>query len=518
MKIEKICIVGGGSAGWIAAASIQKHHPDLDVTLIESEDIPTIGVGESTTQFFRDWTHDLCLSDVWMDECEATYKYSVKFENFSEYGSFHYPFFDGGPPSNAKNGILDWFLHYRATDGNPTVSFAEWMVPYWKLIEDNKVGLFDFPGFSNVNNVGYHLDAVKFANYLKREFCIPRGLTHITDTIESIENDEKGNIKSLNGKYEADLFIDCTGFKSLLLKENQGVEWDEFPFLINDRAWAVRLCYNDKKTEQLNHTKCTALNNGWVWHVPLSNRIGTGYNFSSKFISDEDALDEFKAHLGDNERLSDYRLITWDNGVAKEVWKNNVVGIGLSAGFIEPLESNGLLSAHNFSMYLVDALSLHKGKVNTVVRDQFNRRCRRSFQDFAYFVGNHFMLSTRDDTPYWRYLTEEIDYYGAQARDEFAPYPTNQVLLNANNIQAFNFGNLEGNAYICAGMAHSPITWWSCGYMERRDQLDLSLYRELDSGYQLDDDIKRQIDQFPTPEEFYYADVSGIDMPHYIHG
>ena len=80
------------------------------------------------------------------------------------------------------------------------------------------------------------------------------------------------------------------------------------------------------------------------------------------------------------------------------------------------------------------------------------------------------MLSTSDDTPYWRYLTEEIDYYGAQARDEFAPYPTNQVLLNANNIQAFNFGNLEGNAYICAGMAHSPITWWSCGYMERRDR------------------------------------------------
>ena len=89
--------------------------------------------------------------------------------------------------------------------------------------------------------------------------------------------------------------------KSLLLKENQGVEWDEFLFLINDRAWAVRLCYNDKETEQLNHTKCTALNNGWVWHVPLSNRIGISYNFSSKFISDEAALDEFHAHLGDNE-------------------------------------------------------------------------------------------------------------------------------------------------------------------------------------------------------------------------
>ena len=120
MKIEKICIVGGGTAGWIAAASIQKHHPKLDVTLIESGDIPTIGVGESTTQFFRDWTHDLALSDVWMDECEATYKYSVCFENFSEYGPFHYPFFDGGPPANAKNGILDWFLHYRATNGNPS--------------------------------------------------------------------------------------------------------------------------------------------------------------------------------------------------------------------------------------------------------------------------------------------------------------------------------------------------------------------------------------------------------------
>ena len=161
---------------------------------------------------------------------------------------------------------------------------------------------------------------------------------------------------------------------------------------------------------------------------------------------------------------------------------------------------------------------MHRGKVNTVIRDQFNRRCRRQFQDFAYFVGNHFMLSTRDDTPYWRYLTEEVDYFGPQARDEFAPYPSNQVILNANNVQAFNFGNLEGNAYICAGMAHSPITWWSCDYMERRDQLDLTLYRELESGYELHPDIVREIDKFPTPAEFYYSDVSGIDLPYYQHG
>ena len=180
MKIESICIVGGGTAGWMTAATLIKSFPEKNITLIESDDIPTIGVGESTTQFFRDWTLELNLSDNWMDECEATYKYSVKFKNFSEYGDFHYPFWDGGAPSNSSCDILEWFFHYRATNGNPQVSFAEWMTPYWRIIEENKVVTNDFESFKAYKNAGYHLDAVKFANMLRRDFCIPRGVVHLS--------------------------------------------------------------------------------------------------------------------------------------------------------------------------------------------------------------------------------------------------------------------------------------------------------------------------------------------------
>ena len=285
MKIESLCIVGGGTAGWMTAATLIKSFPHKKITLIESDDIPTIGVGESTTQFFRDWTLELNLPDQWMDECEATYKYSVLFKNFSEDGDFHYPFYDGAAPSNSSCDILEWFFHYRATNGNPDVSFAEWMTPYWRIIAENKVVTEDFQTFTGYKNTGYHLDAVKFANYLKRDYCTPRGVKHHIDTIKDCIKDTDGNIASLVGEkdiYLADMFIDCTGFRSQILGGMMGIEWDEYPFLINNKAWAVRTAYTDKSTEMTNHTQCTALDNGWVWHVPLTTRIGTGYNFSDK--------------------------------------------------------------------------------------------------------------------------------------------------------------------------------------------------------------------------------------------
>jgi|TARA_B100001250_G_scaffold72619_1_gene59157 tryptophan halogenase len=521
MKIEKICIVGGGSAGWITASTLIKSHPWLDITVIDSPDIPTIGVGESTTQLFRDWCKEMNISDVWMDECEATYKYSVKFENFSEYGDFHYPFYDGAPPSNSSCDILEWFFHLQATGGKPDMSFAEWMVPYWKIIEDNKVVVDQFQSFDYTKNSGYHLDAVKFTKWLKREFCGPRGVKHHHDTIQDCEKDESGNITTLIGnkhEYDADLFIDCTGFKSLLLGEYMGVEWEEFPWLINNRAWAARVKYIDKKTEMLNHTKCTALDNGWVWHVPLTTRMGIGYNFSNKFCSDEEALKEFKEYLGDHEIIGEPRLIEWRNGVSKEIWHKNVVGIGLAGGFIEPLESNGLLSVHNFAIFLADSLSVHNGKVNTLIRDQFNHRSRKQFISFAHFVANHYMMTTRDDTPYWKYISEDIDYLSDMARDEYRAYPFDKFPLRMDQISDWNFQNLAGNSYIAAGHRHTPATEWTCDYMDKRNNIDLASFVKLSSGYQLSDEIIKEIDKFPEPWDFYYEDVAGIDNPYYEHG
>ena len=399
------------------------------------------------------------------------------------------------------------------------------MTPYWRVIEENKVVTSDFESFKGYKNAGYHLDATKFAHMLKRDFCLPRGVTHVVDTIKDCIKDTDGNLASVVGEkdiYLADLYIDCTGFRSQLLGEYMGIEWDDFPFLINNKAWAVRTAYTDKSTEMTNHTQCTALDNGWVWHVPLTTRIGTGYNFSDKFISEEDALAEFKEFLGDRELLSEPRLIEWRNGIAKKVWTKNVVGIGLSAGFIEPLESNGLMSVHNFAVFLADALSMHEdSKVNTLIRAQFNRRCRKHMGQFAHFVGNHFMMTTKDNSEYWRHISENINYMDDKAEKEaetHGGYPLDDFPLKMDELVNFNFSNLAGNSFVCAGHMHSPLTPWTCDYMERRGNVDMSSFRVLSSGYQLDPNIEKLIDSFPTPEEFYYEDVAGIDFHYSLHG
>ena len=187
----------------------------------------------------------------------------------------------------------------------------------------------------------------------------------------------------------------------------------------------------------------------------------------------------------------------------------------------QPLESNGLLSVHNFAVYLADALSMHDGKVNTLVRAHFNRRCRKHMSQFAHFVGNHFMMTTKTNSDYWRYITENINYMDDQAEDEqgtHGGYPLDDFPLNIDTLSKFNFNDIAGNAYICAGHMHSPITPWTMDYMEKRGQIDIPSFRVLSSGYELEENIHDMIDQFPTPEEFYYSDVAGVDFHHTLHG
>ena len=182
------------------------------------------------------------------------------------------------------------------------------------------------------------------------------------------------------------------------------------------------------------------MDNGWVWNVPLRSRIGTGYNFSSKFVSDEDALEEFKKHLGyPKETLSDYRLIKFRTGLSDKPWRGKVLSIGLSGGFIEPLESNSLLSVHNWLIEASKVLTLpviRKADINF-----FNTYVRDSFIGFKDFVALHYHLSTREDTPYWKYLTQE---------HESIPYTKLPV-------ENWTMGNLYGGAFICAGHNYHPF-------------------------------------------------------------
>ena len=206
-----------------------------------------------------------------------------------------------------------------------------------QLIKQNKLDFSKINSlpFSLKNNSALHFDASKFGLWLKNNYCKNK-INYIQDDIVSIEQDKNG-IKSLNNKYKADLYIDCTGFKSLLLGETLKEEFINLNNLLpNNSAWATKLPYKNKRKELKLYTDCTAFNNGWIWNIPLWNRIGTGYVYSDKFVSDEDALKEFQNYLGTKEL--NFKKIKMRTGIHKRLWVKNVVAVGLSAGFIEPLD------------------------------------------------------------------------------------------------------------------------------------------------------------------------------------
>ena len=333
----KFTVVGGGTAGWMTAATLNKAYPDSTIIVYESPDTPATGVGESTTQFFRYWLNYIGLQDEdWMKECDATYKVSVRFHNFHKKGDepWHYPF--GTPREDIYSP--DYWYWYQYKKGWKNSKFAPDYCISAKCSDENKLpigkyadGYFPLRKFS-----GFHFNAVKFANFLRDTICKPAGVIH--------------KIETLDGKPDnnSDLYFDCTGFKSLLNKS----PWKSFEdWLPNNSAIVTRVHYDDKETQIKPVTDCTALSSGWVWNVPTWDTIGTGYVYCDKFLTKKQAIKEFREHLTNNVQSDAglytdkmFRQIKFKTGRREEIWKGDVVSIGLSAGFVEPLESNGLLS------------------------------------------------------------------------------------------------------------------------------------------------------------------------------
>ena len=389
--MKDIIIVGGGSAGWMTAATLIKFFPNKNITLIESPNISTIGVGESTIGGIRDWVQLLEIDeDDFVKETDASYKLSIKFTDFYKKGeSFHYPFGEPDTIGNV-NDINDWWFKKFITPNLLHEDYAECYYPQMQLIKTNK--------FSKKYEYAYHFDATKFVLWLKNNYCIPRGVKHIQEDIKSIEQNEDG-ITSLNNKYKADLYIDCTGFKSMLLGQTLLEPFESFEDMLpNNSAWATKIDYVDKEKELAPYTNCTAYNNGWIWNIPLRNRIGTGYVYSDKFVSDEEALKEFKQYL--NKQDLEYKKIKMRVGIHKRLWVKNVCAIGLAAGFIEPLESNGLFSVHEFLILLLR--NMQRDEVSQWDKDNFTYQCKTLFTNFAEFVALHYALSHRKDTEYWK--------------------------------------------------------------------------------------------------------------------
>ena len=452
--MNKITIVGGGSAGWMTASTLIKAFPEKTITLIESPKIPIVGVGESTIGGIRNWTNFLGVKDKqFLSKTDGSYKLSIKFTDFYQKGeAFHYPF---GTPYHHENYYRknDWYFKKIMMPKTPVYDYADCLYPQMTLVNQNKMSYNiknQIPYFKFNEDTAFHFDATKFGIWLRDNFAIPKGVIHIKEDIKTIEKNKDG-IKSLNNKHTADLFIDCTGFKSLLLSKELEEPFESYENLLpNNSAWATRVPYKNKEKQLVSYTNCTAYNNGWIWNIPLWSRMGTGYVYSDKFIDDDSALKEFQNYLGTKEL--EFRKIKMRVGIHKRLWVKNVCAIGLAAGFIEPLESNGLFSVHEFLFALMRNLS--RGKVSQWDKDNFTAECKFMFRSFAEFVALHYALSHRIDTPYW-----QSNYNKTWCEDliNLKPFLTNAFSESSyNRIHDFEFKDTAGIHCIATGMHWNP--------------------------------------------------------------
>jgi len=418
-KTDNIVIVGGGSAGWMSATTLISLFPNKNITLLESPKVPTIGVGESTIQNIRGWLNMVGIHETdFMKDCDATYKLSIKFTDFykKNSGGFHYPFGTVHiPPVANKHGLNAWFIKKALHPETPVEDYCRSFYPHTPLFEKNKISKNEDGSFGIFNlktDSAFHLDAVKFANWLRDKFCVPRGVNHIRGTVTKVNTDSDGvsDLVLDDGTViTSDLYVDCTGFKSLLLgdalKETFVSYKDNLP---NNKAWATSVEYKNREEQMRNYTNCTALENGWVWETPTWSRVGTGYVYSDEFTTKEYALSEFKQYLSkyyDNVEDCHFREIDIKTGIHERIWVKNVIAIGLSAGFIEPLESNGLYTVHEFLTFLTRFL--YKDHVTRYDQDMYNRMATGTFDNFAQFVMQHYALSSRTDSDYWRNISRK---------------------------------------------------------------------------------------------------------------
>jgi tryptophan halogenase len=531
-KIESVVIVGGGSSGWMTAAAISKQIPTIKLTLIESPNIPTIGVGESTIGQFNRFLNFLELEDSdWMSKCNATYKTSIKFTDFKNNPdekpySFHYPFghYDF---TDKPNGLMDWFNVTATRDDIDSSNFAEFfhdnvlMTDAGKLTknEDHAVR-----GFNFKTDTAYHLDATLFGNYLRDYLCLPTGMIHILDNVVDATLTSDGSIGHIisenNGKLEADLFIDCTGFKSLLLEQKLNVPFISFgDTLLNDRAVAAVIPYVDIDKEMESVTNCTAIESGWVWNIPLWNRIGTGYVYSSQFATEEEAEEQFRQHLKSNRMIcqNDTRVdemkvrhIKIKHGVHERTWEKNVVGIGLSNGFIEPLESTGLMLTHECITKLVKVLKARDGRVTRFDVDCFNFAFRGQIKGFKDFISMHYAFSMRNSSPYWLKATEETTYSSEMMDYKYAGGTESYSLFANKTIRDNRLDpDMGGIPYIAAGMGHNPTSKVIVDNQPVDSRQLNSVEGVWNNWQEHRDEVMKKIELLPTHYEFLKSTIYG---------
>lgn len=402
--VRNISIIGGGTAGWMTAAALAKVLEDTScvITLVESEQIGTVGVGEATLPHLRYFNQRLGIEEPeFMQRVNATYKLGIEFVNWGQQGdAYIHPFGDFGSPINGIPFHHYW-LHARNQGlQNP---IGDYSLPV-AVCQQNK---FAFPAQDNslesTYSFAYHIDAGLYAKYL-REYCEARGVIRQEGKVIKVNQDaETGFVSSVEidsgVTVQGDLFVDCSGFRGLLIEQTLNTGYEHWKhWLPCDRAVAIPC----KTSEQpIPYTRATADKAGWRWRIPLQHRVGNGHVYCSDFISDDEAERSLREGL-DGEPEAEANFLRFSTGRRKQMWNKNVVAIGLSGGFLEPLESTGI---HLIQLGIMKLIEFFPNKqMDNAYVSEFNRVMRMEIERIKDFLILHYNATERDDTEFWNYV------------------------------------------------------------------------------------------------------------------
>ncbi len=408
---KSVLIVGGGTAGWITAAYMARMLSadtpgGVAITLVESEEIGILGVGEGTFPIIRKTLGRIGLDEsVLIREADATFKQGIRFNNWKlnpgEYpdDNYFHPF--QVCSQHTDMDLLPYWLLGVAGD----VPWAEACTVQEQVVNGKLAPkLITHPNYNAPLNYAYHFDASKLAQVVRRR-AMEMGVKRLVDTVDDVTLDDQGAIASVraraNGELSADLYIDCSGFRSRLIGEALGSEFTSYKHqLFCDRAVAIQVPYAQPNAPIPSCTYASARDAGWIWDIGLHDRRGLGYVYSSAHTSDEAALATLKTYIGPAAAELPHKKLMFEAGYRKIQWHKNCVGIGLSVGFIEPLEATGISFAEVAALMLCN-LFPWSGDYERSAK-QFNDAMSKRFEHVIDFIKLHYVLSQRTDTDFWR--------------------------------------------------------------------------------------------------------------------
>ena len=498
----KFVIVGGGAAGWLTALYLEKTIPYAKITLIESEDIGILGAGEGSVPALTSFLKGIDISEVDMlQQCNATFKLGISFENWTGDGSKYMhgfkvdnPAIDTQKISESGNilsgGLPDLEIDYGmmnliANDYDLNDALVDSIFAYKNkspyVLFDNKI--------DKAVQYSYHFDASLFAKHL-RNTARDRGVKRIEGEVQKINSDKEGNITSVevNKKLiEGDFFFDCSGFNRLLLGKHFGVEWKSYTDKLKLNTAIPFHLENENDTIQ-SYTQAIAMKYGWMWKIPLQNRMGCGYIFDKNYISVDEAKKEVEEFLGKSINVN--KVIPFEAGRFENVWVKNCIGVGLSAGFTEPLEATSLW----VTVVQLETITRKALTKNTqFYRDELNNYMASFNDSVVDFLHFHYM-GKRSDTEFWK------------------TYPINnssEQLSKKLNSWKYRTPNILDNYLYDIFHLRS---WTQVGY--GLGVINKDLYKEENSLYKLDINLNKWLSAYKQNIEI--AEKDALDQTEFI--